>query len=123
MTGAGFGRKLVMLSGAGVFCGGSVVCALAPNAAVLIAGRAVMGLRAAASEPGTLSMLRQLYTDERSRNRAIGVWAAVSGLALAVGPVVGGALVGGLSWRGIFSFHLAFAPAALAVAAVVLPQS
>ena len=123
MIGDEFGRKKVMLSGAGVFCAGSVVCALAPNAAVLIAGRAIMGLGAAASEPGTLSMLRQLYTDERSRNRAVGVWAAVTGFALAAGPVVGGALVGLWSWRGIFWFNLAFGLAALAVASVVLPES
>ncbi len=117
------GRKKVMLSGAGVFCAGSVVCALAPNAGVLIAGRAIMGLGAAASEPGTLSMLRQLYTDERSRNRAVGIWAAVTGLALAAGPVIGGALVGVWSWRGIFWFNLAFGLAALAVAGAVLPES
>jgi EmrB/QacA subfamily drug resistance transporter len=118
-----FGRKKVMLSGAGVFCAGSVLCALAPNTGVLIAGRAVMGLGAAASEPGTLSMLRQLYTDERSRNRAVGIWAAVTGFALAAGPVVGGALVGVWSWRGIFWFNLVFGLAALAVAGLVLPES
>ena len=54
MIGDEFGRKIVMLSGAGVFCAGSVMCAVAPNTGVLIAGRAVMGLGAAASEPGTL---------------------------------------------------------------------
>src|SRR6202043_1516922 len=103
-----FGRKKVMLAGVGVFCAGSVLSALAPNPALLIAGRAVMGLGAAASEPGTLSMLRHLYTDERSRTRALGVWTAVSGLALAAGPVVGGALVGVWNWRGSFWFHLFF---------------
>jgi MFS family permease len=68
-------------------------------------------------------MLRHLYPEERSRSRAIGVWAAVSGLALAVGPVLGGALVGAWSWRGIFWFNLAFGLAALAAAAIILPES
>ena len=123
MIGDELGRKIVMLCGAGVFCGGALVCALAPNVSVLIAGRAVMGLGAAASEPGTLSMLRHVYTEKRARDRAVGIWAAVSGLALAVGPVLGGALVGWFSWRGIFWFNLIFGVAALAVAAVVLPES
>ncbi len=123
MIGDELGRKIVMLCGAGVFCGGALVCALAPNVSVLIAGRAVMGLGAAASEPGTLSMLRHVYTEKRARDRAVGIWAAVSGLALAVGPVLGGALVGWFSWRGIFWFNLIFGVAALAVAAIVLPES
>src|SRR5579862_6600931 len=63
MIGDELGRKKVMLSGAGVFCAGSVLCALAPNPPTLIAGRAIMGLGAAASEPGTLSVIRQLYAD------------------------------------------------------------
>ena len=73
MIGDEFGRKRVMLAGAGVFCGGALLCALAPNVDVLIAGRAVMGLGAAASEPGTLSMLRHVYTEQQARDRAIGV--------------------------------------------------
>ena len=123
MIGDELGRKKVMLAGAGVFCAGSALCALAPNVQTLIAGRAVMGLGAAASEPGTLSMLRHLYPDARASNRAIGVWAATSGFALAAGPVVGGVLAGLWSWRGIFWFNLAFGLAALIVAAVILPES
>ena len=123
MIGDELGRKKVMLTGAGVFCAGSVLCALAPNAQVLIAGRAIMGLGAAASEPGTLSVLRHIFEDGRARARAIGVWAAVSGLALALGPVIGGALIGAWSWRGIFWFNLAFGLAALLVAAAVVPES
>lgn len=118
-----FGRKRVMLAGAAVFCAGSVLSALAPTAPVLIAGRAVMGLGAAASEPGTLSMLRHLYPAGRERARAVGVWSGVAGLALALGPVIGGILVGAWDWRGIFWFNLAFGLAALAVAALVLPES
>jgi EmrB/QacA subfamily drug resistance transporter len=112
-----------MLAGAGVFCAGSVLSALAPNPGVLIAGRAVMGLGAAASEPGTLSMLRHLYPDARARSRAIGVWAGTSGFALAMGPVVGGVLTGLWSWRAIFWFNLVFGLAALLVAAIILPES
>ncbi|HEY1699164.1 MAG TPA: MFS transporter [Trebonia sp.] len=123
MIGDELGRKKVMLAGAIVFCAGSVVCALAPNSGTLIAGRAIMGLGAAASEPGTLSVLRHIYTGERERARAIGVWAAVSGLALALGPVIGGALVGAWSWRGIFWFNLAFGLAATVVVAFVVPES
>lgn len=123
MIGDELGRKKVMLTGAGVFCAGSVLCAVAPNAQVLIAGRAVMGLGAAASEPGTLSVLRHIYTDDRARARAIGTWAAVSGLALALGPVIGGAIVGAWSWRGIFWFNLFFGLAALLVAAAVVPEN
>ena len=123
MIGDELGRKKVMLTGAGVFCAGSVVCALAPNPQTLIAGRAVMGLGAAASEPGTLSVIRHMYTGSRERAWAVGIWAAVSGLALALGPVLGGAIVGAWSWRGIFWFNLVFGLIALTTAAVTVPES
>ena len=123
MVGDEFGRRRVMLAGVAVFCAGSVLCALAPTVQVLIAGRAVMGLGAAASEPGTLSMLRHLYPREQTRARAVGVWTAVCGLALAMGPVIGGALVGVWDWRAIFWFNLAFGAGALASGALVLPES
>jgi len=123
MIGDELGRKIVMLTGAGVFCAGSVLCALAPNPAALIAGRVIMGMGAAASEPGTLSMLRHIFPGERERARAVGIWAATTGLALAAGPVIGGAITGAWSWRGIFWFNLAFGLAALITAAIVLPES
>src|SRR5580693_4388874 len=123
MIGDELGRKKVVLAGVGVFCVGSVLCALAPNVGVLIAGRAVMGMGAAASEPGTLSMLRHLYPEAKARSRAIGIWAATSGFALAAGPLVGGVLIGVWNWRGIFWFNLAFGLAALVIAVVILPES
>ncbi|HET7016941.1 MAG TPA: MFS transporter [Streptosporangiaceae bacterium] len=129
MIGDQFGRKKVMLIGVGVYCAGALVCALALNIAptaalpVLLTGRAVMGLGAAASEPGTLSMLRHIYTEYHSRNRALGVWAAVSGLSLALGPVIGGALIGAWDWRGIFWFDVTFGLAAFAATAIFLPES
>jgi EmrB/QacA subfamily drug resistance transporter len=117
------GRRRVLLVGVGIFCAGSLISALAPNADVLIAGRVVMGIGAAASEPGTLSLIRQLYPDQRERARALGIWTAVSGISLAVGPVLGGAMVALAGWRGIFWFNLAFGAAALCVAALSLPES
>jgi EmrB/QacA subfamily drug resistance transporter len=123
MIGDEFGRKTVLMSGVGVFCAGSLLCALAPSSGWLIAGRIVMGLGAAGSEPGTLSVIRHLYPEGRERARAVGVWAAVSGVALAAGPVIGGALVGLGSWRAVFWFNLALGVAILFAAGVVLPES
>ncbi len=116
------GRKRVLVAGIVVFCVGSLLCALAPTTAVLIIGRAVMGIGAAASEPGTLSVIRQLYPDAAARARAIGAWAAVAGLALALGPVIGGLLVELGSWRTVFWFNLILG-AVLLLAARVLPES
>lgn len=117
------GRKKVMLAGVVVFCAGSIVAALADSTSTLIAGRIVMGVGAAASEPGTLSLIRHIYPDRQERAVALGVWAAVSGLALSLGPVLGGVLVSGAGWRWIFWFGLAFGAVALAVAAVTLTES
>jgi EmrB/QacA subfamily drug resistance transporter len=119
-----FGRKKVMLAGVALFCAGSVMAALAPGSGMLIAGRVVMGVGAAGSEPGTLSLIRHIYPEREERAVALGVWAAVSGLALALGPVIGGVLVAGAGgWRSIFWFGLGFGALALAVAAVTLTES
>jgi EmrB/QacA subfamily drug resistance transporter len=118
-----FGHRKVMLVGAAVFAAGSVVCALAESAGVLIGGRAVMGLGAAASEPATLAMLRFLYPGQRERARATGAWAAVCGLALALGPVIGGVIVGVADWHWIFWFNLLFGAAAFGLGARLLPES
>jgi EmrB/QacA subfamily drug resistance transporter len=119
------GRKKVMLTGVAVFCAGSIVAAVAHGTGTLIVGRIVMGLGAAASEPGTLSLIRQIYPEREERAMALGVWAAVSGLALSLGPVIGGVLIpapyGG--WRWIFWFGLAFGALALVAAAVTLTES
>ena len=125
-----FGRKKIMLVGICVFilgavmAGASVLITSGSSAlAVVIAGRGVMGLGAAASEPGTLSMLRHIYPEYTSRNWALGVWAAVSGSALALGPVVGGALVYAWGWPSIFWFNVLFGLIALVATVIVIPEN
>lgn len=117
------GRQKLMVAGIVVFCAGSVMCAVAPSVEWLIAGRAVMGVGAAAAEPGTLSVLRQLYPDRRQRARALGGWAAVSGMSLALGPVIGGLLAAAADWRAVFWFNLLLGALLLVLAIVVVPDS
>ncbi|WP_375476759.1 MFS transporter [uncultured Jatrophihabitans sp.] len=118
-----FGRKRLMLVGIAVFCVGSLMCALASGVALVIAGRAVMGVGAAAAEPGTLSVIRQLYPHRAQRARALGAWSAVSGLALALGPVLGGLLVDAGGWRSIFWFNLAAGSVLAVWVFAVVPES
>lgn len=121
--GDNFGRKRIMLYGVIIFCAGSLVCAFAISPKELIVGRVIMGIGAAGSEPSTLSMIRHIYPDKRLRARALGAWAAVSGLALALGPVIGGVLVGLWSWRAVFWFNFIFGVLVLVVAYIALPES
>ena len=125
-----FGRKKILVAGICVFIAGALMAGLSviitsgPAAlGIVIAGRAVMGVGAAASEPGTLSMLRHIYPEYTSRNWALGVWAAVSGSALALGPVVGGVLVYAWTWPAIFWFNVLFGLVALVAAVIVLPEN
>jgi len=118
-----FGRKRLMLGGLLVFGAGSLLASLAPSPDVLIAARVVMGVGAAGSEPGTLSVIRHLYPNPEERARALGAWTAVSGLALALGPVIGGALVGSGTWRAVFWFNVAAAGAVVVLSALAVPES
>jgi MFS family permease len=118
-----FGRKKVLLSGVALFTIGSVIAMLSNSIWLLIVGRVIMGIGAAASEPGTLSMIRQLYPESGKRSRALGIWAAVSGVALAFGPIIGGIIIGFSSWRGVFAFSAIFGVMAFTAGLLVLPES
>jgi EmrB/QacA subfamily drug resistance transporter len=96
-----FGRRRMFMVGLGIFTGASAAAALAPTSATLIAARAVQGLGAAIVTPLTLTLLAAAFPAER-RGMAIGVWSGISGSAVALGPVVGGAVVQGISWHWIF---------------------
>jgi len=100
------GAKRVFMAGFAIFTAASLACALAPNAAILIAARTVQGLGAAILVPNSLALLNHAYPDEKDRGRAVGIWAAGASLALAAGPLAGGALIATLGWRSIFLVNL-----------------
>ncbi|HVX70843.1 MAG TPA: MFS transporter [Mycobacteriales bacterium] len=118
-----FGRRRLMLAGVAVFAAASLMGALANSGNLLIASRALMGVGAAASEPGTLSVLRQVYPDRHGRARALGLWAAVSCLGLALGPIVGGLVVGIWDWRGVFWLNVVVAMILLVAGHRYVPES
>jgi EmrB/QacA subfamily drug resistance transporter len=117
------GRKRFFQGGLLVFTAGSLLCALAPSLAVLIAGRGVQGLGAALLMPGTLSILTNTFLDPRERAQAIGIWAGISGLALAMGPVVGGLLVDSFGWQSVFYLNVPIGIVALVVSAFAVRES
>ncbi|MDX6311409.1 MAG: hypothetical protein QOF44_873 [Streptomyces sp.] len=106
------GRRKVYVAGTALFALASLACGLAPNAGVLIGMRVVQGVGATAMFATTLSLLGAAYQG-RDRSVALGVWGAVSGAAAALGPVLGGLLTQGLSWRWVFFVNLPVSAAAI----------
>jgi len=100
------GAKRIFMAGFAIFTAASVGCALAPNAAILIAARGVQGLGAAILVPNSLALLSHAYPDEKQRGRAVGIWAAGASLALISGPLLGGGLIALVGWRSIFLVNL-----------------
>jgi EmrB/QacA subfamily drug resistance transporter len=96
-----YGRKLIFMVGVGIFTIGSAAAALAPSADALIGARALQGVGAAIVTPLTLTLLSAAVSPER-RGAALGAWSGIAGLAVAMGPLVGGAVVEGISWQWIF---------------------
>jgi EmrB/QacA subfamily drug resistance transporter len=117
-----FGRRRVFVSGVIVFAASSALIGLAPDQAWLVAGRAVQGMGAAFMMPGTLSIISNTFPPSE-RGRAIGTWAGVSALALALGPAVGGALTEYVSWRAIFFLNLPVAIGAVIVTLFAVRES
>lgn len=118
-----FGRRRAFLAGLAVFTAGSAMSAAAPTAGVLIAARSVQGFGAALLMPGTLAIIANTFRGDAERARAIGLWAGISGLALAGGPIVGGLLVDNFGWQSVFLVNLPIGVVAFVLAMVVVPES
>ncbi|TDD89864.1 DHA2 family efflux MFS transporter permease subunit [Actinomadura darangshiensis] len=118
-----FGRHRALAAGMLVFGAGSLGAALSATAGQLIAARAVMGAGAALIMPATLALLTAVFTDPRERAKAIGLWSAVSGLGVAIGPTAGGWLLQHYSWSAIFAVNLPVVAAALIAGAFLVPAS
>ncbi len=99
------GRRLIFMIGLAIFTGASLACGLAPNGGFLIGARIVQGLGGALMNPATLSIIAATFAP-RERGRAIGIWAGVSAMALAIGPLVGGLLTEHVNWNWIFFINV-----------------
>jgi EmrB/QacA subfamily drug resistance transporter len=117
-----FGRRRVFSLGLAIFTGGSLWAALATSSGMLIAARGTQGLGAALVMPLSLTLLSAAFPAER-RGLAIGIWSGLAGLAVALGPVVGGAIVDGLSWQWIFFLNVPIGVALAPLAYRVLDES
>ncbi len=117
------GRRRVFITGAALFSVASVLCTLAPNINVLIAGRALAGLGAALLIPASLALIRVVWPDSAARGRVLGIWAGCNGLAMAIGPTLGGVLIHYWGWRSIFVSVVPFSVAAVVLALLAVPES
>lgn len=115
-----YGPKTVYESGLAVFLLGSVGCALAPDANMLVAARLLQGLGAALFMPSSLSLLTHAAGDEGRRARMVAVWSAIVGCAAACGPLLGGALVQAFGWRSIFWLNVPVGLAGIAMARMLI---
>jgi len=118
-----FGRKRVYLSGVAVFTAASVLCSVAPSVGWLVAGRVLQGVGAAALSPASLALLVAAHPAPRERVRAIGLWAGLSGIGLAAGPVAGGVLSQAFGWPAIFLVNVPIGVVLLVAGRRVLTES
>jgi EmrB/QacA subfamily drug resistance transporter len=116
------GRRRVFSAGTILFAVSSLACALSPSVGWLIATRAVQGIGGALLVPSSLAVLSAAFGD-RERGRAVGAWSALTSIAMAIGPALGGWLVETISWRAVFFVNLPIAAAVLAIAAAKIPET
>src|SRR5258705_1311697 len=117
-----FGRRLIFVIGLAIFTGSSLACGLAGGASVLIGARVVQGIGAALMNPATLSIITVTFPP-RERGTAIGIWAGISALALAIGPLVGGLITEHINWNWIFYINVPIGVVAIVAAFLFIDES
>ncbi|MDE3069447.1 MAG: DHA2 family efflux MFS transporter permease subunit [Acidobacteriota bacterium] len=117
------GRRRLFQIGLSTFSLGSLLCALAPSLGLLIAARVLQAVGGSMLNPVAMSIIRNVFEDPRERAQAIGVWGAMIGLSMALGPLVGGALVDSAGWRWVFLVNVPIGLAAIALTAAFVPES
>src|SRR5580698_2232959 len=118
-----FGRRRVFQLGLGLFTLGSLLCSVAPGLGWLVLFRIVQAVGGSMLNPVALSIITNTITDRRERARALGIWGAVFGLSLALGPVLGGVLVSTIGWRAIFWINVPVGIAAIVLTQCFVPES
>jgi EmrB/QacA subfamily drug resistance transporter len=117
------GRRRIFVSGLAVFSVASLLCSLAPSVELLIAFRVLQAVGGSMLNPVAMSIITNTFTDPRERAQAVGVWGAVFGISMALGPIVGGTLVSAIGWRAIFWLNLPVGLAAIALTLRHVPES
>jgi EmrB/QacA subfamily drug resistance transporter len=118
-----FGRRRTFVTGVSVFTAASALCSLAPSIGFLIAFRVLQAVGGSMMNPVAMSIIANTFTDPRERAQAVGVWGAVFGISMALGPIVGGALVSSVGWESIFWINLPVGVAAIALTLRFIPES
>src|SRR4051794_37838197 len=116
------GRRRLLLIGAGAFGGASVLAAFSSSPEMLIASRAVLGIAGATLAPSTLSLIRNMFEDDRQRTVAIGIWIASFAAGAAIGPLVGGVLLETFQWGSVFLLAVPVMALLLAIGPRLLPE-
>ena len=117
------GRRTVFQAGLALFVLGSWMCSMAPSLAWLISARVLQGAGGSMLNPAALGIITSIFTRPGERARAIGVWDSAFGISMALGPVLGGVLVSAEGWRGVFRVNIPVGLIALALTAVIVPDS
>jgi EmrB/QacA subfamily drug resistance transporter len=122
-TGDRLGRKRTFVIGLSVFSVSSLLCSLAPSVELLVVFRVLQAVGGSMMNPVAMSIITNTFTDPRERAQAVGVWGAVFGISMALGPVMGGTLVSSVGWRSIFLINLPIGLAAIVLTLRFIPES